>query len=101
MGFRNNPKASLPEGDAVKIFDALVQGGGLPLTLALLNGGNPAPGWPAVTSAVASAYSAHADLPARDPKGKGKDGGFDSWGAPKGKGKDGGCGAWGGKGGKG
>merc|ERR1711865_801682 len=102
MGFRNNPKASLPLPDAERLFDALVQNSGIPMWLEAV-AGRPSPGSQEVKDAVASAYAPHADLPPRAPKGFGKDkdpcgcgGGYvkDAWGGAYGGGygKD----AWGG-----
>jgi len=78
--FRNNPKASLLEADALLLFDAMIaKGCGLPMWLESLNGGKPPPGCAAVANAVALSYAPHEDLRPR-PKGESKSAA--AWGAP-------------------
>jgi len=73
-----NPKSSLSEADAVRLFDTMVQeGGGLPLQLAAA-GGTPPRGWPEVTNAVALVYANYPDVGgmAGGMGGKGYGGGY-------------------------
>merc|ERR1712187_211896 len=84
---QSNPKISLSESDALRLFKELVSDGcGVPIWLENAYGGKLPPNSPQVPNAVALAYSSYPDPKPRMEKGCGKG---------CGKGKDGGCGGWG------
>merc|ERR1712129_370997 len=74
-----NPKSSLSEVDAVRLFDTMVQeGGGLPLPLVQAAGGTPPRGWREITNAVSLVYANYPDVGgmAGGMGGKGHGGGY-------------------------
>merc|ERR1712039_25281 len=82
---QSNPKISLSESDALRLFKELVsEGCGVPLWLENAYGGKLPANSPQVPNAVALAYSTYPDPKPPSAfgkgKGKGKDGGFGAWG---------------------
>jgi len=71
-----NPKQSLSEADATRLFDTMVQeGGGLPLQLVKMSGHTPPRGWPEIPSAVRAAYANYPDVAPAGNAWNGKGGG--------------------------
>merc|ERR1711972_882283 len=70
---QSNPKISLSEPDALRLYKELVQNGcGVPLWLENAYGGKLPPNSPQVPNAVALAYSSYPDPKPRMEKGCGK-----------------------------